>query len=242
MPCILNIETSTRACSLALSLDGELVFNRIEGQANSHASLIGTYGWEAMEYVRNNNLKVNGVAISAGPGSYTGLRIGISEAKGLCYGLNVPLIAISSLKILVSELFRLGFSSDEQESDRWYCPMIDARRMEVYAALYDKDLKEIRTVQADIIEENSYAGYLAEHPVVFFGDGSGKCKDIIKSSQALFVDDIYPTAEAMIPLAEKAYSENEFVDIAYFEPFYLKEFQATVAKNKVININSEKQC
>ncbi|MCC8145139.1 MAG: tRNA (adenosine(37)-N6)-threonylcarbamoyltransferase complex dimerization subunit type 1 TsaB [Bacteroidales bacterium] len=218
---------------MALSLNGEVIFNRMEVQNVSHASQLGLFGWNAMNYVRENGLKVDAVAVSAGPGSYTGLRIGVSEAKGIGYGLDVPLIALSSLKVMASGVLQSDIP-EKTEEKVLFCPMIDARRMEVYSAIYDKTLKEIRPVRADIIDENSYAAYLQDHKVVFFGDGSDKCRSIIRSANALFVKDIYPLASAMVGLAEEAYSKKDFVDLAYFEPFYLKEFQATVAKNKVI--------
>ncbi|MDL2224383.1 tRNA (adenosine(37)-N6)-threonylcarbamoyltransferase complex dimerization subunit type 1 TsaB [Bacteroidales bacterium OttesenSCG-928-M06] len=232
MPSILHIETSTKACSVALSLDGNLIFDRMNVQSLSHASELGVFVSEAMEYIRTNHLKLDAVAVSEGPGSYTGLRIGVSEAKGLCYGLEVPLIAIPSLEIITSALLNSGFANNKEQL--LFCPMIDARRMEVYAAIYDVNINQIRSVQADIITEDSYKEYLDASSVVFFGDGSDKCKSIIASPNAIFVHDIHPVASAMIPLAEKAYLKEKFVNVAYFEPFYLKEFQATQAKNKVI--------
>ncbi|MDR0427358.1 MAG: tRNA (adenosine(37)-N6)-threonylcarbamoyltransferase complex dimerization subunit type 1 TsaB [Dysgonamonadaceae bacterium] len=229
MACILNIETSTKACSLAVSVNEEIVFNRIQTEKVSHVSLIGVYGKEAMDFMRKNNLKPDAVAVSAGPGSYTGLRIGVSYAKGLCYGLNVPLIAIPTLKIMT-----LSALEQIRDEESCFCPMIDARRMEVYSAIYDSHLNEIRAVRADIVEENSYREYLASGKMVFFGDGSDKCKEIIHSENAIFMDDIFPSADKMASLSEKACSEKNFVQAAYFEPFYLKEFQATAAKNKVL--------
>lgn len=233
MPCILHIETSTKVCSLALSLDEKLIFNRIEAKDASHASLLGIYVSEAMEYLRSNNLKLDAVAVSSGPGSYTGLRIGVSLAKGVCYAWDIPLIALPSLKILTSQLFYLELFR-KWEKNTLFIPMIDARRMEVYSAIYDKNMNEIRSVQPDIVDESIYKEYLKDNCVVFFGDGSSKCKELVQSQNALFIDDVYPTASSMIPLSEKVYSDKNFVDVAYFEPFYLKEFQATIAKNKVI--------
>ena len=231
MTCILNIETSTKVCSLALSVNGDIVFEQANFSGSSHASHLGIYASQAIEYARKNQLKIDAIAVSSGPGSYTGLRIGVSEAKGLCYGFGIPLIAIPTLKIMTTALhsvYRSPFT------DCYFCPMIDARRMEVYASLYDINLNEIRPVQADIIDEGSYKDYLEQRPIVFFGDGSDKCKPVITSSNALFVENIHPLATAMVSLAEDAFNKKEFVDTAYFEPFYLKEFQATIAKNKVI--------
>lgn len=235
MAYILAIETSTKVCSVALLAHGDPLFERIQTEGASHASLLGRYVWEAMEYVRNKGLKLDAVAVSSGPGSYTGLRIGVSEAKGLCYGLEIPLISIPSLKVLASS--EIEGKKDRNEINEVYlCPMIDARRMEVYSAIYDLNLNEVRSVQADIVEDDTYDIYLENHKVLFFGDGSEKCKSVIVSPNAVFVDHVFPKASAMGALAEKAYLANDFVDIAYFEPFYLKEFQATTPKNKVIDI------
>ncbi|GHT79007.1 tRNA (adenosine(37)-N6)-threonylcarbamoyltransferase complex dimerization subunit type 1 TsaB [Bacteroidia bacterium] len=230
MSCLLAIETSTKVCSIALSVGGEVVFERINTEGISHALHLGIFVSEAVNFARNHQLNIDAVAVSAGPGSYTGLRIGVSEAKGLCYGFNIPLIAIPTLKLLASQIVyrvpRIAYPL--------FCPMIDARRMEVYAAIYDEKLNEIRQVQADIVNENTYESYLENNRVVFFGDGAGKCKSVIQSPNAVFLDEIYPEAKNMIVLAEKALTEKNFVDVAYFEPFYLKEFQATVAKNRLI--------
>jgi tRNA threonylcarbamoyladenosine biosynthesis protein TsaB len=233
MVSFLAIETSTKACSLVLTVDGQPVFERINLDGASHSSLLGVFVFEAVKYARANNFDISAVAVSSGPGSYTGLRIGVSEAKGLCYGFGIPLIAIPTLKILAAGVrFSCGESLGEGSI---LCPMIDARRMEVYSALYDGNLNEIRPVQADIVDENSFREYLEHHPVVFFGDGSDKCRALIQSPNARFINSVYPAATAMIPLVEEAFAAEKFEDVAYFEPFYLKEFQATVAKNKVIN-------
>jgi tRNA threonylcarbamoyladenosine biosynthesis protein TsaB len=233
MLCFLAIETSTKACSIVITVDGQPVIERINVDGVSHSSQLGVFVFEAVEYARANNFILSAVAVSSGPGSYTGLRIGVSEAKGLCYGFGIPLIAIPTLKILAAGVrFSCGESLEEGSI---LCPLLDARRMEVYSALYDKNLNVIRPVQADIIDENSFKEYLEHRPVVFFGDGSDKCKALIQSPNALFINSVYPTATAMIPLVEEAFAAGKFEDVAYFEPFYLKEFQATVAKNKVIN-------
>ncbi|MDR1527936.1 MAG: tRNA (adenosine(37)-N6)-threonylcarbamoyltransferase complex dimerization subunit type 1 TsaB [Dysgonamonadaceae bacterium] len=230
MPCLLIIETATPVCSVTLSIDNESVFDRINISGASHAVVLGVFVSEAVRYARKQNLSIDAVAVSAGPGSYTGLRIGISEAKGLCYGFGIPLIAVPTLKILALQTLHRAPCL----TDPLFCPMIDARRMEVYAAIYDTHFNEIRPVQADIIDENSYKEYLAKQPVVFAGNGSDKCRPVIHSSNAVFVENIYPSARVMIPLAEEAFARKEFVDVAYFEPFYLKEFQATMARNKVL--------
>ncbi|MDR1369553.1 MAG: tRNA (adenosine(37)-N6)-threonylcarbamoyltransferase complex dimerization subunit type 1 TsaB [Dysgonamonadaceae bacterium] len=235
MACIVNIDTSTKVCSVALVRNGEILFSKEDTTSAQHASLLGVFVAEAMEFAGTNDLKPDAVAVGSGPGSYTGLRIGVSEAKGLCYGLNIPLIAIPTLQILLDTAIctRPDIFENEPVAD-FYCPMIDARRMEVYTAVYDRQYRISRDISADIIDENSFSDYLSKGKVVFFGDGSGKCKPVIKSPDALFLDDVVPLASCMGFSSEKAYEKKRFEDIAYFEPFYLKEFMATIAKNKVL--------
>ena len=228
MSCFIHIETSTKVCSVALSKEKKILFYKENQSGSSHAELLGVFVDDAFQYAKQNKLDVDAVSVSSGPGSYTGLRIGVSEAKGFCYGLEIPLIAIPSLSIMASQVILSGEDSD------FYCPMIDARRMEVYSAIYDKKFNQIREVSADIIDNDSYSEFLSKGKVCFFGDGAAKCKNVITSPNAVFMDNIYPTASGMVPIANEKYKQKEFVDIAYFEPFYLKEFMATVAKNKII--------
>ena len=169
------------------------------------------------------NLTADAVAVSGGPGSYTGLRIGVSMAKGICYGRNLPLIGLPTLEVLCVPVLLYH----ELPDDALLCPMIDARRMEVYSAVYDRALNVIRKVGADVIDENSYQEYLDKGPVYFFGNGALKCKDKIVHPNARFLENIYPLASNMSPLSEKALAKEDFKDVAYFEPFYLKEFIAT---------------
>lgn len=230
MAVILNIETSTSVCSVALSKDGMVVFNRHNYDGQSHATHLGVFIQEALEYSTSNDLTLEAVAISCGPGSYTGLRIGVSTAKGLCYAKEIPLIAINTLEVLACELL-FDFNIDEEAL---LCPMIDARRMEVYAAIYDRALNEVKPVSADIIDENSYRELLEKHKIIFFGDGAGKCKTALSHPNATFIADKHPLADYMIALAEKAFNAGKFADVAYFEPFYLKEFVATTPKDKVL--------
>jgi tRNA threonylcarbamoyladenosine biosynthesis protein TsaB len=183
---------------------------------------------EMMQFVRDNGMKMDAVSVSSGPGSYTGLRIGVSEAKGLSYGLEIPLIAISTHRIMAWMMKR------EAGPGHLLCPMIDARRMEVYTTVFNTNLEVVRTTSADIVDRESYADLLEKQKVLFFGNGSEKCKDIILHPNALFIPDVKPKASAMTALAENAFASADFVDSAYFEPFYLKEFVATVPKNKVI--------
>ncbi len=225
---ILSIETATPACSCALSRDGELLLSREDFRGQSHATLLGVFVDEIMKYVRKEGITLDAIAVSSGPGSYTGLRIGVSEAKGLSYGLGIPLIAIPTPLVMASMVAaRAG-------EDDLLCPMIDARRMEVYATFFNRTLETIRPTAADIVDGESYADLLSRHKVHFFGNGADKCREVITHPHAHFLEDIHPLATGMVPLAEQAFNEKRFVDSAYFEPHYLKEFVATVARNKII--------
>jgi tRNA threonylcarbamoyladenosine biosynthesis protein TsaB len=230
MSCILNIETSTSVCSVALSANGEVLFEKASFEGPSHAALLGVFVEEALSVLKERGGKLDAVAVSSGPGSYTGLRIGVSVAKGLCFGFGIPLIGIHTLDIMAATAIK----QNRTAADCLYCAMLDARRMEVYAAIYDASLKLVRETTADIVEAETYASYLEKGKVCFFGNGAAKCKPVIASPNALFMEDIHPLAVNMIPLAEEAFAAGKFEDTAYFEPFYLKEFQATVAKNKVL--------
>jgi len=227
MACILSIESSTQTCSVAVSTDGKSVWNKNNTDIASHSAVLGVFVAEAVRFVQENHFRLDAVAVSEGPGSYTGLRIGVSLAKGLCFGLEIPLIALPTLKIMATRFV---------PSASYLCPMIDARRMEVYAALFDGNLNEIEPVQAIIIKEDSYRDLLVHEKIIFFGNGAEKCKNVICAASAFFVDDVHPSASDMTEEAEKAFSRKNFVDVAYFEPFYLKEFQATIPKNKVIKL------
>lgn len=230
MPNIIHIETSTEVCSVALSSDGVVKFHRQNFEGPSHASLLGGYVEECVKFARENNIEPHAVAVSSGPGSYTGLRIGVSEAKGLCFGLNLPLIAVSTLELLCcTAMFRVDI-----EEDALICPMIDARRMEVYAAVYNECLEPIMPVGAYIVDENTFAEVLSQRKVIFCGNGAAKCREVINHPNAIFVDGVYPLATGMLALAERAFLRQEFNDVAYYEPFYLKEFVATTPKNKVL--------
>ena len=230
MPNIIHIETSTEVCSVALSSDGVVKFHRQNFEGPSHASLLGGYVEECVKFARENNIELHAVAVSSGPGSYTGLRIGVSEAKGLCFGLNLPLIAVSTLELLCcTAMFRVDI-----EEDALICPMIDARRMEVYAAVYNECLEPIMPVGAYIVDENTFAEVLSQRKVIFCGNGAAKCREVINHPNAIFVDGVYPLATGMLALAERAFVRQEFNDVAYYEPFYLKEFVATTPKNKVL--------
>lgn len=226
MACILHIETATDVCSAALSEDGAVLFSKEDFDGPQHAVTLGVFVDEILSIADSHAKPIDAVAVSCGPGSYTGLRIGASMAKGICYGRDIPLIALPTLKIMSVPVLLM----DELPEDALLCPMIDARRMEVYAAIYDRALNAIKEVSADIINEESYKDFLDKQPVYFFGNGSTKCKEKIKHPHAHFLDNIQPLARWMFPLADKEYLNESFQDMAYFEPFYLKEFVATVAK------------
>lgn len=227
MSCILHIETSTKVCSVAATEDGAVLFEKIDRNGPSHAVQLGVFVDEALSYVDHHGIPFDAVAVSCGPGSYTGLRIGVSMAKGICYARDLKLIAVPTLELLCVPV--LLYREDLPE-DALLCPMVDARRMEVYAALYDRALKPVRGIGADIVDASTYREFLDRGPVYFFGDGAGKCQKEILHPNAHFLPDICPQARYMGPLAEKAVALGRFEDVAYFEPFYLKEFIASKPK------------
>ncbi len=226
MSCILNIETSTDVCSVAVSDEFQVVWNEEDHNGRNHSVSLGVFVEKALSFISSAHLKLDAVAVSWGPGSYTGLRIGLSTAKGVCFGSGAKLISVPTLKALCVPVL-LG---KEIEDDALLCPMIDARRMEVYAAVYDRALREVRPVGADIVECDTYKEFLDSHPVYFFGNGAAKCKDTITHPNARFIDNIEPLAKNMHTLAERSFNEGTFEDVAYSTPFYLKEFHATVPK------------
>ena len=228
MAAILNIETSTDVCSVALTYDGQVVAQREDYRGHNHATLLSGYIKDCMDEAKNKNLKLDAIAVSIGPGSYTGLRIGLSEAKGLAYALDVPLIGVDTLAIMaVTVMF-----SDFFDSDVMIAPMIDARRMEVYTAVYNYALETLLAPTPLILDENSYDRYLDRGPVIFFGNGSDKAKPLLeKHKNANFITEIHPLAVNMTALSERAYRNRDFLDLAYSTPQYLKEFQATKPKS-----------
>jgi len=227
MSCILHIETATDACSVAVSQDGALIFQQAEMQGPSAAQRLGGMVDEALSFTDNHAIPFDAVAVSKGPGSYTGLRIGVSMAKGVCYARNLPLIALSTLEVMCVPVLLVN---DELPDDSLLCPMIDARRMEVYTSLYTRSLEQRMPVTPMVIDSNSFAEQLDSHPIYFFGNGSAKCEEVIRHPNAHFIPNIVPLAKWMSPLAEKAYARAQFEDVAYFEPFYLKEFVAIKKK------------
>lgn len=226
MSCILHIETSTEVCSVAVSEDGQCIFSKEDYKGPSHAVSLGVFVEEALSFVESHGMPLDAVAVSCGPGSYTGLRIGVSMAKGVSYGRDLKLIALPTPKVMCVPILL----QHDLPEDALLCPMIDARRMEVYAAVYDRALNVEREIAADIVDEHSYLNFLEQHPVYFFGNGAAKCRDKITHPNARFIEDISPLAKWMFPLAEKAMAEQDFKNVAYFEPFYLKEFVASKPK------------
>jgi len=231
MALILNIETATEVCSVCFAKDGEVIATRESFDGKTHAKLLTVF---IEELLNENNLEVtdfDAIAVSMGPGSYTGLRIGVSAAKGLAYAADLPLIAVNTLQNIALGVVIKNVKLFNDNA--WICPMIDARRMEVYTAFFNKKNNPESKISADIIDNNSYIGVLNERQVVFCGNGSEKCKNIITHKNAIFIEGIECSSKYMAPLAEKAFLESDFVDIAYFEPFYLKNFVATIPSKNI---------
>lgn len=220
---IIAIETSGKYCSVALIQEGLAEFNREDDIEMNHARAIGPFVESCIKEAKRHEWKIDAVAVSMGPGSYTGLRIGLSMAKGLCYSLDVPLIGVSTLKLLaVKAMFR----DLDWQGDEILVPMIDARRMEVYTAAYDFRLSELISPQPMILNEDSYSGLPQGREIYFMGDGSAKSKEILKNGRYHWMDNINPHAVDMTALAEKAFREKDFLDVAYSIPEYLKEYEA----------------
>lgn len=227
MSCILSIDTSTNVCSVAVSQDGICIFDKVDNSGSNHAEKLGTFVDEALAFVDSHELTLDAVAVSCGPGSYTGLRIGVSMAKGICYGRNIKLLAVPTLELLAVPVL---LHHESIEEDALLVPMIDARRMEVYSAVYDRSLKAVRAIQADVVDGDTYKEFLDKGPVYFFGDGAEKCMEVIHHPNTHLIKNIEPVAKNMFPLAEKRMAEGKFEDVAYFVPFYLKDFVAKQAK------------
>ena len=229
MSTILHIETSTDVCSVAVSEDTQVIFQQDDHSGPNHAERLGTMIDEALSFTDNHAIPFDAVAVSCGPGSYTGLRIGVSMAKGICYGRNLKLIAVPTLELLcVPVLLR-----EIPEEDALLCPMLDARRMEGYSGIYNRALKPVREVGADIVTAETYKDYLEEHPMYFFGNGAKKCMDVINHPNAHLIEGIEPLAKWMQPLAERRLLSGTTEDVAYFTPFYLKDFVAKMPKKLI---------
>jgi tRNA threonylcarbamoyladenosine biosynthesis protein TsaB len=237
MPIILNIETSSDVCSVAIARDGILLKEKESSEGLNHSELLSVFVSDVLRDAGMSINSIDAVSVSKGPGSYTGLRIGVSLAKGLCYALGKPLIAVGTTDSLANHAIenQNHYISDIKiEGDLLFCPMIDARRMEVYTALYNRKGEKLEPVSAKIINNSSFKEYLESHNILFFGNGSLKCQPLITHPNALFRGPLKTSARYMLKLAEEKFKFNEFEDVAYFEPFYLKDFIATVPVNKVI--------
>jgi len=228
MATILQIETATQVCSAALSVNGETIAIKELAAQNIHAGSLTLFIQEVMELAGIGYHDLDAVAVSKGPGSYTGLRIGVSTAKGICFAQDKPLIGINTLQMMAK-----GFLATNSTYTGLICPMIDARRMEVFTALYDQHLNEVLPVSAKIIDEESFLTELNEQQITFIGDGAMKCSSSIVSANAVFSDINFNSASNMSGLAFEAFKQGHFEDVAYFEPYYLKDFVITQAKKKV---------
>jgi tRNA threonylcarbamoyladenosine biosynthesis protein TsaB len=226
MSLILGIETATKICSVAISKGEKLLAIKEEGGNYSHSEKLTVFIQDVLAQSGKTLKEIDAIAVSKGPGSYTGLRIGVSVAKGLCFALDKPLISVSTLQAMAK-----NSSLNKENSALLLCPMIDARRMEVYTALYDANNAKVENIKAKIIDENSFSSYLKENKVLFFGDGSEKCKDVLSRNQnALFTDSGFPSAKYINEIAMGKFKKEAFEDVAYFEPYYLKDFIATTPK------------
>jgi tRNA threonylcarbamoyladenosine biosynthesis protein TsaB len=206
-----------------------VIFQQEDHSGPNHAERLGSMVDEALSFTDNHAIPFDAVAVSCGPGSYTGLRIGVSMAKGICYGRNLKLIAVPTLELMcVPVLLR-----EMVEDDALLCPMIDARRMEVYAGIYDRALHEVRPVGADVVDAETYKQWLDKHPVYFFGNGAAKCMETINHPNAHLIEGIEPLAKWMQPLAERRLLNEQTEDVAYFEPFYLKDYVAKMPKKLI---------
>ena len=227
---ILNIETSTEVCSVALTSDGMVLEHREDYEGRNHALLLSGFIEEMMQYATPRGIKIDAVAVSIGPGSYTGLRIGLSEAKGIRFGLDVPLIGMDTLKILVVATM-FGNYIDENS---YYVPMIDARRMEVFAGVYDSALQEVMPARPVILTPDSFSEYLGQgRKLVFVGNGAEKAANLIKHPDVVYIPGVKPAAVDMLALSEMAFRKGDFIAMAYSTPNYLKEFHATTPKTTI---------
>lgn len=229
MPTILNIETSTEVCSASLTSEGAILTHFEEFSGRNHATVLSDFVKGCLDHLCAHEMKLDAVSVSLGPGSYTGLRIGLSEAKGLAYALDVPLIGVNTLQLMTVGVM---FNNEILDPDTVFVPMIDARRMEVYTAAYDFSLVPLEDPRPMVLDEDSYAGLFATgRPVVFFGNGAAKARELMeRHPNASYIADVCPLATDMLALSDKAFRENDFLDLAYSVPTYLKDFQATKPK------------
>ena len=227
MTFILNIETSTKNCSVSIAKSGELIsLKEINNGHYSHAEMLHPLIKEALDESKLSMDQIDAVAVGKGPGSYTGLRIGVSAAKGICFSNDIPLISINSLEILAHSI---------DINKGLIIPMIDARRMEVYSAIFDHSFKITRETKAEVIDENSFSKEMKEHQIYILGDAAKKCRETIINRNAIFIENKFPSSREMAKLSYGKYDSNTFEDVAYFEPFYLKDFIATQEKKKSVS-------
>ena len=236
MALILSIETGTDICSVALANDGELMALRESDEGRDHAKKVALFVDELLKETGVQPTDLDAIAIGKGPGSYTGLRIGVSFAKGMCYALNIPLIAIGSMDAL-AEVAREDYDAgildieDEEWTGARLCPMVDARRMEVYSQIFDTEGVAQSEVSAEVVTEESYKEWRDNHTLVIFGNGANKCTEVLNDAKYVSVA---PSARGIVRLAEEAYNGGKFEDLAYFEPFYLKDFIVIPSKKKLL--------
>ncbi len=230
---ILNIETATGTCSASLAIDGNVIHTETSYVRNSHAERITIFSETVLKKSGLDFKDLDAISVSMGPGSYTGLRIGVSTAKGYAYALDKPLIAINTLYGMAAGMRQHIVEKGDNPDSYVYAPMIDARRMEVYTSFYDGTLHCLRETKAEIIHEESFIELLANHKILFAGDGSDKCKNSFSHQKnAIFLDEFTASSASLCALSEKKFQESKFEDLAYFEPFYLKDFVAGLPKVK----------
>lgn len=227
MPIILNIETATKNCSVSIAENGVVLsLTELNEGSFSHAEKLHSFILDVLKKSNKSMQDLDAIAVSKGPGSYTGLRIGVSAAKGLCFALEKPLIAVSTLSLLAHTI---------SDKDFDYCiPLLDARRMEVYSAVYNNQLEQIRETKAEIIDADSFLEFLSKGKVCFLGDGAAKCKEFISNENAIFLENYFPSAKQMAGASFEQFNNKNFEDVAYFEPYYLKDFVAGKPKKPML--------
>jgi len=231
---ILCLETATNLCSVALCDGTGVISLRESDESKSHASQLTVYIEEILKDHYITAADLNAVAVSKGPGSYTGLRIGVSVAKGIAYGASIPLIAVETTLAMFHGISTSRYFDVKSDSDTLFCPMLDARRMEVYYAIYNSSGKKIRDISAEVISRESFSGFPESQKIIFLGDGALKCKEVINRKSAVFADDFRMSASHMFKPVNEAYNNRQFEDVAYFEPLYLKDFITSKPRKNIL--------